>query len=133
MFLPIENTKYVFIMTNMSKKAEGFSIRLKEAMDDMGIASRGRQMLLAREFHVSQPSAKRWLDGENFPDTEKIVELAEWSKTSIDWLLTGRGTKHPIEFGYPRDVLDAMDCLLSMSESKQNIAIKLIKALKSDQ
>lgn len=120
-------------MLYMAKKAESFSQRLKEALDDMGIPERGRQMLLAREFQISQPSAKRWLDGENFPDTEKIVELATWSKTSTDWLLTGRGVKHPSEFDYPDKVKESISCLLSLSPSKQSIALTLLKALKSEQ
>lgn len=114
----------------MVKKAEAFSIRFKEAMDDMGIPSRGRQMLISRQFNVSQPSAKRWLDGDNFPDTEKLVEIAAWTKTSIDWLLTGRGIKHPSEFDYPDDVNESIGLLLSMPKSKQDIALQLLKALK---
>ena len=115
----------------MAKKAEAFSIRFKEAMDDMGIPPRGRQMLISRQFNVSQPSAKRWLDGENFPDTEKLVEIAAWSKTSIDWLLTGRGVKHPNEFDYPETVSNSIQYLLSMTPAKQEIALKLLNALKS--
>lgn len=117
----------------MAKKAEGFAIRFKEAMDDMGIPARGRQMLISRLFKVSQPSAKRWLDGENFPDTEKLVEIAAWAKTSIDWLLTGRGIKHPPEYSYPTSVVNSIECLISMSEAKQEIALKLLNALKSSE
>lgn len=99
----------------------------------MGIPSRGRQMLISRLFKVSQPSAKRWLDGENFPDTEKLVEIAAWCKTSIDWLLTGRGIKHPPEFNYPVSVISSIECLISMSAAKQEIASKLLNALKSSE
>ncbi len=113
----------------MSKKANEFSARLNEAMDDLGIPPRGRQMLLSRQFGISQPSAKRWLDGDNFPDTGKIVELAAWTNTSVDWLLTGRGLKHPDDLNLTPEVMATLKLLRSMQPNQQVLALKLLQAL----
>lgn len=113
----------------MDKKAKSFAVRLKEALDDLGIPERGRQMLLSREFKVSQPSAKRWLDGQNYPDTEKIIEIALWSKTSIDWLLTGRGEKHPQYLENQGELNSAIQALINLPAEKRAIALRLLQAL----
>lgn len=86
-------------------------------------------MLLSRQFGISQPSAKRWLEGDNYPDTGKIVELAEWTNTSVDWLLTGRGFKHPRYLNLTPEITGILELVTSMQPNEQAMALKLIQAI----
>jgi len=72
-----------------------FSARLNEALDQCGIApkGRGRQVAVAKLFDVSQKGARKWLEGEAIPNTKRIPEIAARLNTSTEWLLTGREFK----------------------------------------
>lgn len=117
----------------MSSKCEAFSLRLKEAMDDAGVPKRGRQMLLSKEFEVSQPSAKRWLDGNNYPDIDKVIEIANKYNCSVEWLLTGRGLKHPIDLELSDEFKTALEVLMGLSQEQRTIALKILEVLKNTQ
>ena len=79
----------------MSNNLQSFAQRLNEILDDIGVPKRGRLVTLARRFNVTHPSAKKWLDGNGYPDTDRLIELALWGNTSLDWLLTGKVTFSP--------------------------------------
>jgi len=78
----------------IDKKA-AFSDRLNELCDEDGIPPKGknRQKLVGERFSVSQKGARKWLEGEGFPDMEKCLEIAEEFNVTVEWLLTGRGPK----------------------------------------
>jgi len=97
-------------------RREDFSRRLNEALDARGYPpkNRGRQTALADAMDVSQGAARKWLEGESFPDLDKIVDLALKLKINSDWLLTGRGDmdierkreSHPIDERLLSEVMD---------------------------
>lgn len=112
----------------MSNDILGFSQRLKEILADKGVAEWGRQRFLAKKFGVAHPSAKRWLDGTGYPETAKLIAIAEWGNTTIDWLLTGRGLKHPVNQNNP-DFAKIVDMLSEASEEQISTSRALIAVL----
>jgi transcriptional regulator with XRE-family HTH domain len=60
----------------------------------MKLPERGRQTMLAKRFGVSQQAAKKWLDGRTYPETDKLLAMAEWADVNINWLMQGSGPKH---------------------------------------
>lgn len=111
----------------MGNNLEGFSQRLKEILADQGLPQWGRQRFLSKQFNVAHPSAKRWLDGIGFPETAKLAAIAEWSNTSVDWLLTGRGPKHPIDINNP-ELLAILE-MLSTANPEQLTTYKKLLAV----
>lgn len=70
-----------------------FASRLHEICDDMGMPVRGRKTQLAAKFKLAYQSVGKWLDGVGFPETERILELANWADVNVNWLLQGAGPK----------------------------------------
>lgn len=113
----------------MSKDLSGFVRRLNEILDDKGIPTWGRQRFMSIQFHVSQPSAKKWMDGKNYPEMDKLVEIARWGRTTVDWLVSGQGLKTPIDQDLNPTILEVLDLLLNEPPVKQETAKNVIKAL----
>lgn len=113
----------------MSSDIQGFSLRFKEILADKGLSGWGRQRFVAKQFGVAHPSAKKWLDGCNYPEIAKLAEIAEWGDTTIDWLITGRGVKHPPSEQLPEDLVKIIDALKDADPKTTETAKNLIFAL----
>lgn len=72
-----------------------FSTRLNEALDDMGFPpkGKGRQVEVGKRWGVSQKGARKWLEGEGFPEIDTAIRIAADCKVAFEWLMTGRGPK----------------------------------------
>lgn len=116
---------------NMNQNLQGFVSRLNELFDDKGLPKRGRQAFLSKRFKVAQPSAKKWLDGINYPEMEKTVEIAKWGGVCVEWLLTGRGVKHPIDFSRSHEILKVIDLMTLATTEEQKTILKIAEALLS--
>ncbi|WP_126456415.1 helix-turn-helix domain-containing protein [Sulfuriflexus mobilis] len=83
----------------MNNEKQKFSARLNEALDDAGVPQKGmgRQSTLVRMLGISHRVAKKWLEGEEFPPTSKMVKLATALQVRSNWLFSGQGEKR-IEF-----------------------------------
>lgn len=97
---------------------EAFSLRLNQMLDDLDIPKRGRLVLLAKRYGVTHPSARKWLVGEGYPDIVKLIDLAKWGKTTVDWLLTGRGLRH-LEFAESSETVNKTLQLLKKADPQQ--------------
>lgn len=77
------------IMTEKKK----FSERLNAALDFAGIPKKGmgRQSALVKMLGASHRSAKKWLDGVEYPPTSKLVKLSQQTGVRSNWLLSGQG------------------------------------------
>ena len=77
---------------------QAFAARLNSVLDEHKYPPKhqGRQKQLAAEFHVSPRTAANWLNGEKFPEEERIIQICLLFHLSRDWLMTGMGLKHPI-------------------------------------
>lgn len=74
--------------------------RLKEAMTEAG---KGKtQQDLADLVGITQPSVAEWNRADGGPSLPTAIDLAEKLNTCVEWILTGRGPKHP---GPPLDAL----------------------------
>lgn len=79
-------------MQAASKKT--FWERVVEALHDMGI-DEDQQTVVAKLIKIKQPSVWEWTDGGE-PSMKNARLLALALNVCVDWLLTGRGDKHPI-------------------------------------
>lgn len=79
----------------MNTEKQKFSSRLNEALDDAGVPKKGmgRQSALVRMLGVSHRVAKKWLDGDEFPPTSKMVKIASKLQVRSNWLFSGQGEK----------------------------------------
>lgn len=87
------------LMVTDPKRA--FSARLNEALDDMGYSPKGegRQNAVGKAFGVSQKGARKWLEGEAIPHTKRLAKIADKLGTTVEWLLTGKGSKGLVTIG----------------------------------
>jgi phage repressor protein C with HTH and peptisase S24 domain len=74
-----------------------FAERLNQAMDSAGLPKKGmgRQSTLVKLLGVGHRQAKRWLEGEEFPPTSKLVKIAQATGVRSNWLLSGYGEMLP--------------------------------------
>lgn len=77
----------------MNREAKKFSERLNVALDDAGVPQKGmgRQSSVVRMLGVSHRVAKKWLEGEEFPPTSKMVKLSTLLNVRSNWLFSGQG------------------------------------------
>jgi hypothetical protein len=81
------------ITTMSSKEKEEFAARMNQVADLLEIPKKGknRQKSFGNLFSVSQEAARKWLEGESFPSTEKAIQIAKRANVNFEWLMTGRG------------------------------------------
>ena len=77
----------------MKKHTKEFAGRLHQALDDLGIPAENRASFLAKMFGLTAPACRRWLNGLNYPETYRLVALANKLQVNIVWLLDGVGEK----------------------------------------
>lgn len=51
---------------------------------------RERSKALSALFGVSKQAVRQWLNGHSYPETARLVTLAEEFECSLDWLILGR-------------------------------------------
>lgn len=72
----------------------GFAKRLIQLCDEKGLPERGRQAELARVCQCKPSSANKWFNAVSLPDAGNLLVIADWGKTTVDWMLSGRGSPH---------------------------------------
>lgn len=79
------------MVTKRDDELTNFAARLNEALDEMEFfpKGKGRQVRLAEEFGISQKGARKWLEGESFPEIDKGIALAKMTGVRFEWLYTG--------------------------------------------
>lgn len=55
------------------------------------------QKEMAKALGVSEGMFTSYKNGEKLPSMAKAIEIAEKTGVTVEWLLTGRGAKHPID------------------------------------
>lgn len=73
----------------------GYAKRLIQLCDERGLPERGRQAELARLCGCKPSSATKWFNAISLPDAANLLTIAEWGKTTVDWMLSGRGSRNP--------------------------------------
>ena len=89
----------------MNNEKAKFAARLNEALDDAGVPQKGmgRQSTLVRMLGVSHRVAKKWLEGEEFPPTSKMVKISNTLNVRSNWLFSGQGDKTQQVDSNPQD------------------------------
>lgn len=111
---------------------KAFAERMHEVCDDMGLpAERGRQSDLARHFGVTPKAARKWLNGDNYPELPLAIRIANWAQVNITWLLQGSGLKRGNRIDGKVAVLD--EALHSLppelgTDLVDNLRAKLVRA-----
>lgn len=86
----------------MGKQAESegseFWQRLVEAWGPRGLPV-SQNGVAAKLGMKGNGSTRRWFTGETVPEMGTLAEIAKLGNVTIDWLLTSRFPKHPIEPG----------------------------------
>lgn len=67
---------------------DGFPARLRQI-----VAAHGSTSTLARSLGRSDGALRKWLRGESEPNVSDLRALCELTGTSIEWLVTGRGSR----------------------------------------
>jgi transcriptional regulator with XRE-family HTH domain len=67
---------------------DGFAARLRQI-----VAAHGSTSTLARSLGRSDGALRKWLRGESEPNVSDLRALCELTGTSIEWLVTGRGSR----------------------------------------
>lgn len=115
------------------KEKYAFAARMSEVADMLKIPPKGknRQKLLGDVFGVSQESARKWLEGESFPTTEKCIEIAKMAKVHYEWFMTGRGPKRVTDDADYRTVTpcEVAEMVKSMDVQAQYELIQLTLSL----
>lgn len=79
----------------MSPKASApshFGQRLQQALDRTAVPpGRQRTTALANHYAVARETARLWLAGRAMPELNRLIEIADDCRVSLNWLATGRG------------------------------------------
>lgn len=71
-----------------------FAMRFREACQGAGLDM--RQKALGKAFGVSGTTAWNMLNGTKMPSMPTAARIARRTGVCVEWLLTGRGPKHPL-------------------------------------
>lgn len=76
-------------MANKSDELRAFAERLNRVLDRAGIVPKGqgRQVQVAADLKVSQKGARKWLEGETYPNLAKLAQIARRYGTSMEYLV----------------------------------------------
>ena len=104
----------------------GFASRLRTVVADYGSANG-----LAKAIDRSEGAVRKWLRGESEPNVTDLRSVCEATRTSVEWLVTGRGQREsapelhespapaydnagrpPVDYGLLERVMDAVDAEL---------------------
>lgn len=114
----------------------GFAARLNEVLDGKAGELKtdgkplirrgyGRDSDLGELMGVSYKAAGNWLRGLSFPSMTNVLRLAVWGGVCVEWLLTGRGPKHPPE-SQPAEITAALEAMASMSPDARAVLLSML-------
>jgi hypothetical protein len=69
----------------------GFALRLRSVIQTYGSANG-----IAKAIERSEGAVRKWLRGESEPNVTDLRSLCEETRTSVEWLVTGRGRRDPL-------------------------------------
>lgn len=84
-------------MDRHEERKRGFSKRISELLNDLGMTNEEFVNQFAEKYGdvLSSKAVYKWRNGDTFPDTKRLQDVCEMcGDVSIDWLLTGNGSKY---------------------------------------
>ncbi|RDE60930.1 hypothetical protein [Aeromonas veronii] len=96
---------------------KGFSIRLNDALSAIGLPVRGRTAKIRNLLpgSISEVAIRKWLVGEGYPETERVVMLAKIARVSVDYLLTGTPASERERTLSQQELIRAVDRVIQLS------------------
>jgi len=76
-----------FLDGELQEIMKGFAVRLRDAFDG------ANDNEIARQCGTTQATIREYTQGRRLPIAEILLHISRRKGVSIDWLLTGRGTK----------------------------------------
>ena len=70
------------------EERDGFAARLRQVVDAYGSTSS-----FARTLGRSEGALRKWLRGQSEPSVSDLRAVCEMTATSVEWLVTGRGSR----------------------------------------
>lgn len=79
----------------MNKGKLGFGERINELLTEQGFPARARAKAFNQKFKfgVSDAAVKKWLDGSNCPNNDRLQAIADSFGVNFKWLMLGEGEK----------------------------------------
>jgi transcriptional regulator with XRE-family HTH domain len=99
---------------------------MEEVCDLLGIPEgHGRQAELGRAFGVTPKAARKWLQGEGYPEMAKAVEICSRVDVNLTWLLQGVGPQrgHAID----GDQLRIVEALQALPREQRTAVFEFIR------
>ena len=96
-------TCHDYWMRDMNQPYQDFANRLEKALTDAGYTKERHKNLthvLSKLFDVSISTVHDWRKGRKLPSMDSAIMLGMTLGVCVEWLLTGRGPRHP---GLPDD------------------------------
>jgi hypothetical protein len=108
-------------MTGRRERQEnsGFAARLREVIDAYGSASG-----LAKTIERSEGAVRKWLRGESEPNVTDLRALCEQTGTSIEWLVTGKGTRETHS-----EVRESIASPLYQNPPREHLNVQLLEGI----
>jgi hypothetical protein len=117
---------------------EKFSIRLKEALKEAGVAHESPAVLV-RAFNrrypgkaVSYYTARKWLIGEAIPSQDKLRTLTQWLRVTNNWLRFGDGEKSTTPASQNQSAqidYELMQTITRLTDEQQTLIRNLVASL----
>jgi hypothetical protein len=103
-----------------------FGQRLQQALNRTAIPpGRRRTTALASHYAVARETARLWLAGRAMPELNRLIEIADDCRVSLNWLATGRGPMvPPLSVGEEANRYE----VLSPDEHKMLKAVRMLSA-----
>lgn len=118
-----------YMETSGTKQA--FAARFNELCDEKGVPpkGKGRQERVAKIFSVSQKGARKWLEAESLPTSEKMNEIAMWGGVYVEWLKTGRGEKYVGYECLSEQISEVHKIMQPLPEELQGTILRVVRAM----
>lgn len=122
--------------------ADGFSLRLAEAMRAAGLEA--RPSILEKKFNLSYSgarpvtyqTARKWLRGQAIPTQDKLETLARWLNVSAHYLRFGEGSPGSVrelpagwDGKFPQDAITLAERYCTLKPEHRRIARAVLDSL----
>lgn len=107
-------------------KYPDFAKRLDQIWKECSAAPK-KQTPLAKWLGFAQPTINDWLNGKVLPSLDTAIKLANKFDVCVEWLVTGRGPKHPTDLINNKDCLDLSKLSIENRALVELMYVNLIK------
>lgn len=110
-------------MDNMNKTKQGhIGQRIKTSRIEKGLT----QEELGEKLGLDKGTVSKMERGENAPTAKTLIALKKILGVSTDWILTGKGLKHPLEIDTDDEVGQGLLEMINDLLSNQSALIKVL-------